>query len=219
MKRIIFGFAALAAFGSATAGEAYAGIGFPGVTVGYAHPLPNGLQLRGEYTFGISANKNGQHGAANYTGNIKTNTGAALVDWFPYNNGFRVTGGLALNDVKLALASTGGFTLGGVSYLAGSGAYLNADVKFPTATPYLGIGYSQLAKDAKGWGLQASIGLLVGKFDVNVKTNLLDNNGNSTALGSGVTKAQIDAEARKIRDSLGSISALPTASIGASYRF
>jgi hypothetical protein len=222
MKKLVLIAAVIAAGASvASAGEVYGGVGFPGTTVGYAHQLPNGLQLRGEYTFGIKASKNGVHGGATYTGNLKTNTGSALVDWFPYNNGFRVSGGLAFNDARLALTSTSVASVGGTAINAGSGATFDMDVKFPSVTPYIGIGYSSLGKDQKGWGFQSSVGLLVGKFDVNAKTNLLNPNGTASTLGTalGVTPAQVQAEANKVRDSLSSVSALPTFSLGAAYRF
>jgi hypothetical protein len=222
MKKLVLIAAVVAAGASAaSAGEVYGGVGFPGTTIGYAHQLPNGLQLRGEYTFGVKASKNGTRGGATYTGNLKTNTGSALVDWFPYSNGFRVSGGLAFNDTRLALTSTSIANVGGVTIPGGSGVSFDVDVKFPSVTPYVGIGYSTLGKDQKGWGFQSSLGVLVGKFDVNAKTNLLKLDGTQSALGAtvGVTPAQVQAEANKVRDSLSSVSALPTFSLGAAYRF
>jgi hypothetical protein len=65
-----------------------------------------------------------------------------LADYFPMDNGFRITGGLSFNNTKFTLNSTGlgTATIDGKPVTL-AGEFFNVEVKQPGVTPYLGIGY------------------------------------------------------------------------------
>jgi hypothetical protein len=214
MKKQLVMLAALAAIGSAThAQDSYIGLGLPGLyTLGYAYSTSPSLGLRGEYAGGLSVNKDGNQDGVNVTGTLKASRFGAFADWFPLGGGFRLVGGLTVNDIKADFNGVGsGFsTINGKS-VDMTGQTFNVQVKFPNTTPYLGIGYGHQKSDAKGFGFYADLGVMVGTFTADTTTSLVTN--------GKATQADVDAQTQKIRDSLGGLSALPSASLGLLYRY
>lgn len=198
---------------SAHAGEAYGAVGFPGVMGGYAQPINERVVLRADYASLGSHNKDGQREGINYRGKLKLARVGLFADYFPSATGFRLTGGLTFNDMSLKLRSNmpAGSTInvGGVNYIATGNEYLNADVKIPKVTPYIGIGWGHHRREP-GWGLIADLGVSIGKAKLDVDTNLAS---------QGVQQADIDREVRDLRDDVAKVRVVPQLSLGASYRF
>lgn len=193
------------------AGEVYGGIGFPGFTLGYSHPYSSVVTLRGEFAGGLSAAKDGKREGLTYNGSFKSNRVGAYADWHPGGSGFHLTGGLAASDIKFDLKSSGGIgTIGGQSVNL-TGEFFNVSLKYPTVTPYLGLGYGHKPETDKGLGFFVNLGATIGKFKVSTDTSIVGK--------QGVTQAQVDAEVQKVRDSVNKLSVLPAASIGLTYRF
>ena len=198
---------------SAHAGEAYGAVGIPGVMGGYAHTLNDRLALRADYASLGSHNKDGNREGINYKGKLKLARVGLFADYFPAAGGFRLTGGLTFNDMSLKLRSNmpAGSTInvGGTNYVANGNEYLNADVKIPRVTPYLGIGWGHHRREA-GWGFIADAGVSIGKAKLDVDTNLAT---------YGVSQADIDREVRDLRDDVAKVRVVPQLSLGMSYRF
>jgi hypothetical protein len=200
---------------NSTAADFYAGVGLPGITVGFAQDLDSSLTLRAEYTLGTSRQVNGTRGGAVYTGAFKGNTGKVVVDWYPANNsGFHLSGGMAVNSVGVQLASSGT----NISSINGkaislAGAQVNASLKLPTLTPYLGIGWGHRTDTPPGFSFQGSMGVLVGKLDVALTSNIV------TLSGGAITDQDLQAEALKVRDAVSKLRLMPTASIGVAYTY
>ena len=197
---------------SAQAGDVYGGIGFPGLTLGYAHTMNPKLVLRGEFSGGLDVSKDGKQNGVDFNGKFKAQSISAFADYLPFNNAFRLTGGLTVNDTKFSLTSKGGAgsTINGKAVNL-TGESFNAELKFPNVTPYLGIGYGFKPSNGKGWGFYGDVGVMIGKFDTTVSTSIIGK--------QGVTLADVQAEAGKVRDAVSSVSMLPKFSIGASYSF
>jgi hypothetical protein len=214
MKKQLVMLAALAAIGGvAQAQDSYIGLGLPGLyTLGYAYPMSPTLGVRGEYAGGLSVNKDGNQDGVNVIGNFKASRLGAFADWFPLGGGFRLVGGLTANDIKADLngVGSGNSTINGKT-IDMTGETFNVQVKFPSTTPYLGIGYGHQKSDTKGFGFYADLGVMIGTFTADTTTSLVNK--------KGVTQADVDAQTQKIRDSLSGLSALPSASLGLLYRY
>lgn len=218
MKKHLIALAAFATFAgtvttSAQAQDVYIGVGLPGlVTLGYAAPVNNNWGWHAELAGGLKASLDGNRDGVNVTGHITSTTLGAFGDWFPFDaSGFRVVGGLTVNDINANVNATGT----GTSVINGKTVNMagqNYDVKlaFPNVTPYIGIGYGH-KKAEKGLGFYADIGFMVGTFDVSSSTSLVAN--------GLVAQADVDAQNQKLRDGVGKLSVLPSASIGMTYRF
>lgn len=217
MRRLLVNLALLATLGStaslAQAQDIYGGIGAPGIyTIGYAHSMGASWGLRGDYAGGLSWSGTGTDSGVNYDATVTASRAGLYADWFPFGGGFRVVGGLTANDMKANLNSVGSGTATINGKTVGmSGHYFNVQFKYPTATPYLGIGYGHQAASAKGLGFYFDVGVTLGTFTAEVDTDLV---GVAT-----ITQADIDQQKQDMNDSLAGMSVLPSVSLGLRYNF
>lgn len=199
---------------AANAAGVYAGIGFPGLTLGYDYALSSSVSLRGEYSGGLSLSRNGQRNGIDFNGNLKANSLGAFADWYPIaGNGFRATGGVTLNTTKATFNASGN---NGTATINGkpvslAGETFNVELKYPGLTPYVGIGYNSTHNDPKGWGFYVDAGVTIGKFNTTVSTSMVGK--------QGITQADVDAQTSSVRDSINKLSVVPKFSIGAIYSF
>ncbi len=223
MNKHLIRVAMLAALGStaslAQAQDIYAGVGLPGLyTIGYAHPMGSSWGLRGEYAGGLSRNMTGSSEGIDYEATFKSSRAGVFADWFPFGGGFRLVGGLTSNDTKLAVNATGTTATIDGNTVSLAGRYFNVTMKYPTATPYLGIGYGHQQAE-KGLGFYFDLGVSFGSFTADVDTNLLGAPVLGGTPGQTITQQDIDAEKQKLNDSLAGLSVLPSVSAGMVYRF
>lgn len=219
MKQKLIILAALSILGSAAqAQDVYIGAGLPGLlTLGYANPMGNNWGLRGEYAGGLNLNVDGNENGVNATGSIKANRAGAFADWFPFGGGFRLVGGVTVNDMKVTMNGVGSANTQINGYTVDtSGKMFNVELVYPSTTPYIGIGYGHQASTDKGLGFYSDFGVMFGTFNVNVNQNLT---GLPKSGGGTITQADIDAQTKSMRDSVSSMSVLPSFSIGLTYRY
>ncbi len=198
--------------------DSYIGVGLPGLyTLGYAYPFSSSWGLRGDYAGGLNVSKDGNQDGVNVTGTFKASRLGAFADWYPFSGAFRLVGGLTVNDIKADISGVGSgtATVNGQTVNM-SGETYNVQIKFPSTTPYLGIGYGHQKSDNKGFGFYADLGVMIGTFTADATTSLV---GKPTSSGGTISQADVDAQTQKIRDSLGNISVLPSASLGLLYRY
>jgi len=199
--------------GSIHAQDVYGGIGLPGlVTLGYAQSMGASWGLRGEYAGGLSVNKDGVQDGVSVTGTFKANRAGVFADWFPFDSGFRLVGGLTANDIKANFVGVGsGNAIINGKTVSMVGQTFNVNLTFPTTTPYLGLGYGHQSSHVKGLGFYADLGVMIGTFNTDVSTSLVAN--------GLVTQADVDAQTKTMRDSVGGLSVLPSISVGLTYRY
>ncbi|MCW5613335.1 MAG: hypothetical protein KIS83_22080 [Rubrivivax sp.] len=204
--------AALAA-GPAHAGEFYAGIGLPGIGVGYAQPMSEHFTLRGDvYTLGSRSKATVEEGIA-YDGRYKLHRGALLADWFPFAGSFRLTGGVAFNAYRIELDASGAggsLTIGDRTYITTAGDGLNVQIRFPRTTPYVGIGWGH--QMGSGWRFSADIGAAIGRAKLSATPR-------GQLAAEPDIQANIDKELAELRDGVGKVRAIPQLSIGIGYSF
>ena len=207
---------ALAATGllpQAQAGEVYANVGLPGIGLGYAHPIYSRFTVRADFMTLGSRSKSTTEEGIRYDGRYKLQRLAVLGDWFPFGGSFRLTGGLSSNQYKVTLDATGengSLTIGDRTYTTTAADGLKVEVKFPSVTPYLGIGWGH--QSASGWRFGADIGALVGRAKVNATVR--------GALASEPDiQANLDKELAELRDGVGKVRAIPQLSVAIGYSF
>lgn len=199
---------------AANAAEVYGGVGFPGLTLGYSQKMTDSVSLRGEYSGGLSLSRSGTRDGIDFNGKVKASAVGLFGDYYPMaDSGFRGTGGVTFNDIKASLASTGN---NGTATINGkpvnlNGLFYNVDLKYPSVTPYLGIGYQSKRGATPGWGFMVDAGVMIGKFDTSTQQNI--------AGTQGITQADVDAQTNKVRESVSKLSVLPKFTIGAVYSF
>lgn len=217
MKNNLIALSLLVAFVStatvnAHAQDVYLGAGLPGLaTIGYAAPMGKSWGLRADYAGGLNASLDGSRDGVNFTGNVKYSALGAYADWFPFDGGFRLVGGVRLTDAKVDLSATGSgnAVINGVNVNM-AGEYYNVTIKMPSAMPYVGIGYGH-QRSEPGLGFYFDIGVTIGTPEVSSSTSLVTS--------GQVTQADVNAQTQKLRDSIGGVGYIPSASMGVVYRF
>lgn len=200
------------AAGAVQAGEVYAGIGLPGLMLGYAHPISERFTVRGDFsTLGSLSDTRTEEGIR-YDGKAKYDRTGIFADYFVTGGGFRLTAGVTVNSASIDLLARGDgstINIGGTDYPASPDDQLKVKIKFPGTTPYLGIGYGHQL--SSGMGFVFDLGASFGKAKLSATT--------SGPNLSQVDQADIDAELAELRDGVGKVKFLPQLSIGFSYRF
>jgi len=215
MKHTLMALAALTLTAGVQAQEVYTGIGTHGVMLGYAHALSPDFTLRGDFGTLGSRNRSERDEGIDYEGKLTYNRVGLFGDWFAFGNGFRFTGGVTFNNMKLDLVAKGNgtqMTVGNNTFVSSTDDRLNVKIEFPKTTPYLGIGYGHQL--STGWGFVFDLGASIGKAKVS-ETHSGTNLGNTSI----VSQADIDAELAEVRDDAGKIKAIPLIAIGFNYRF
>ncbi|RZL02822.1 MAG: hypothetical protein EOP36_07505 [Rubrivivax sp.] len=201
---------------AAQAGEVYGNLGLPGAMLGYGHSVNSSWGLRADVSTLGSIGRDFTESGITYKGTIKANRLGLFADYFPMQGGFRLTGGLTFGDMKARLKSrfdgATSVTVGNQTITPSANDYFNAEVKFPRAMPYLGIGWGHQARE-QGFGFVADLGVMIGKAKVTTSQNVVANHPGV------VSQADVDAETQKLRDGVGDLQVLPQVSVGLSYRY
>ena len=177
-----------------------------------------------------------------YKGKLELANFGLLLDWHPFDNGFRVSGGAILNRNEINARTTGAnFELGdggGGRMYTGE---VRANVDFRNFAPYLGVGYDG-GRGKKGFSFFAEAGAMFqGKARLTGKGNVriagggdarcdftisrsgqanFDNSVGCTALRRvpGV-RDDIRQEHEKLNDKLKNFKVYPVVALGVIYRF
>jgi hypothetical protein len=215
MNKLMWAAAALVVAGSAQAAEVYGGVGTHGVTLGYAHALSPSFTLRGDFSTFDKINRRRVEDGVDYDATVYYNRTGLFADWFAFQGGFRLTGGVTFNNIKGDLVAKGNgtsMTIGNQTFVSALDDRLNVRVEFPKTTPYLGLGWGH--QMSSGWGFTFDLGASIGKAKV-TETHSGTNLGNTAV----VSQADIDTELAQVRDGVGKVQFVPLIGIGLNYRF
>jgi hypothetical protein len=158
----------------------------------------------------------------NYDFKLKLRTFDTLLDYFPMDSAFRLTGGIAYNDSSGhgvgRPTANGIYNLNGAVYTAANIGMLNGDINFRKTAPYAGIGWGNGAKQA-GWGFSSDMGVLfVGKPKTSV-TNSGCTLATTPSSSCDTLVRDLAAENANLADKTKSLRYFPVVRIGATYTF
>ena len=166
-----------------------------------------------------------------YNVNLNLQSLGALLDWHPASSGFRVTGGLFLNNNSASLAARADdLDLGGGSY----DGNLDLDLDFNSIAPYLGIGWTS-GRTNSGWSFVFDAGVMfqgspqiAGSGSVSAMGQSC---GFSVSDGGEATlepvcntifatlEEDLESEHRELRDTLDNYNLYPVIGLGVAYQF
>lgn len=184
----------------------------PGLNIGYQ--FSPYFDLRANVN-GLKYSRDETINDVKYDADLKLLTAGLLADYYPFQNGFRLTAGAYYNGNKLS--GTGHATKDYYGIDINDYGYEKASVDYKKFAPYVGFGY-QTNDESSNWMFTADLGVMYqGKAKVQ----------NSTVCYNGAVctllKDQIDrenAEQRsEIQDKADKLKWYPVASIGIGYRF
>lgn len=169
-----------------------------------------GIRVGGSY---FSLSRTITQTDVDYDASLKLGSISGLVDYFPSSGGvFHLTGGIMSNRTKVegtGVCTNGNITLNSTSYTCAQVGTLTAAVKFPSASPYLGLGFGTPA--GKGIHFVFNIGATIGSPDLTLAAS---NSGSNAQLASDVL-----AQRDKTQSDINKFKAFPVVSSGIGFRF
>ncbi|MDR6397260.1 hypothetical protein ABIC71_001890 [Herbaspirillum seropedicae] len=167
-----------------------------------------------DYSFSSSTN------SVNYDAKAKLRTFDALLDWFPFSNGLRLSTGVIYNGNKIDATgrprNNGTYTLNGNTYLASQAGQVDGRIDFKKFAPYLGVGYGNAVAPDKGWGFTADAGVM---FQGNGSSSLSSSGCTASALICARLANDVAAENAELNDKVHGYNLYPVVRVGVSYRF
>lgn len=214
-----------AACGTVQAQSIYAKAGFLGAGIGASYGLSPAVTLRADVTTAGSLSRSGSTSDFDYRGKLRVRQAGGYVDWFPFDNGFRLSVGLQARDARLDAdarpRASGTITIGGTTVGFGSEDRADARATLPTVAPYVGLGWGHnTAQRASkpGFGFIADLGVAFGKPKVDfwvsdsVRTKL-------DVITGGRAQDQIDRQRDEFQHDVDKLKVLPQAYVGVAYYF
>lgn len=195
----------------ASAAEVYGGIGTTGVELGYGQKWSDDFGIRVDGSF-LRYTPSFSTSDVDYDAKLKFANAGVYVDWFLGDSSFRLSGGALVGTRKLegtGKANNGVVTINGTSYDA-TGESLHMETKFPTVSPYVGIGWGH-RQTSGGSGFYADLGTAYGRPKVDLTA--------SPGLLAAAGQSNLDEEERQIQDKADKLRFYPVLKVGYSYAF
>lgn len=137
-----------------------------------------------------------------------------LLDWRPFQRGFRISGGVFYNDSSLdgdAVPSRGSYSIGGTRYDAAEVGALSGELRFKRYVPYVGVGWERPGGHRLGWNFDLGVAFQgLAEVDLEADGPVADDPGFS---------ADLAREEEQLEQSLRSFQFYPVFSLGMYYRF
>ncbi len=178
-------------------------------------------KLNGRVGFGrFTANDQFEESGVRYNSELTLGGTYGLLDWHPGASGFRVSGGLVLNDNELVgdAVLTQSVDIGGTVYNPGDIGAMRASIGFDDVAPYIGIGWGNAAKAERGIGFTFDLGVML-QGDADVK---LDASNIDPAINTAQLQADLRAEEQALEQELNelvNLEAYPVIALGISFSF
>lgn len=191
--------------------EVYGGAGTTGLELGVSQPLSDAVVARLDYN-ALKITRSFTTNSIDYDARLKSSNVGAYLDYFLVG-GFRLTGGALIGNRNIhgvARSAGGVITLGGVTYTTSASDTLDFDAKFPTTTPYLGIGFGHHGQ-APGLHVYADAGVAYGRPKVTLSP--------SASLAAKVNQTDLANEQASAQDQADGLRAYPVLKLGIDYRF
>lgn len=143
-----------------------------------------------------------------YDGDLNLLSFNVLLDWFPFSNYFRITGGalINLNEGEITMIPTKEYKVGNITYDKNNLGTMTAEVDVNKVAPFLSIGFDNPAAGGKGIGFT---------FDAGV---IYQGAPNVDLIADGLLEPSTE-QAPKIEDNLNWFQFYPVVSVGLTYTF
>ena len=146
-------------------------------------------------------------------------TAGLLVDYFPMNNGFRISAGAYYNGNEFELTAQpqgGSYNINGVTYTTAQIGSLAGLIEFDELAPYIGIGWGNTTK-TKGWGFYADAGIM---YHGEPQVTLTPTCGSAvTAAACTTIQNDVEAERLDLVNELSDYKIYPVVALGVTYTF
>jgi len=213
---------------SAHATGFYTKAGILGAGLGYFNGMTDHWSSRMDVTTVSKYKHDFKHdftlGSVNYKASLNADQAGVYADWFPFGNGFRVSGGALVRKLQAQVLghphADGRISINGTAVDFGPNDMFLGEVKFPAIAPYLGVGWGYHSTQKPGLGFVLDLGVAFGRPNVNLTASESLRNKLDWAKDAGVSIAdELENQRRKLKDTASKVKIFPQAYMGISYHF
>ncbi len=192
-----------------------AGVGTLGIGFEIGRHINDHVAVRAGANFG-SYSQTRTESDIRYDSDLSLNSFSLLGDWYPQGQGFRVSGGVMINnnDFDLDARLNEAVTIGDTTYQPDEVGSLEGRIDFDGLAPYLGIGWSSSASSGPGFSFSADIGAL---YQGSPRVRL-QGTCNIAAVCQDFEQ-DLRAEERSLSDDVAGYKWWPVVTVGVRYRF
>lgn len=148
-----------------------------------------------------------------YTIDAHLASGGGLIDYYPFETGFRLTAGLKINGngASGTATPTSNVRIGGSTFTPAQIGTLDAHVGYNTVAPYLGLGYAGRVSPAFELSIDAGV-MYQGTADVSLTAS-------SPLANTPTVQNALAQERDDIRHDANYLEFFPVLTLGATYHF
>lgn len=170
---------------------------------------------------GLSYSDSLNESGIKYDADLELKTASLILDYHPFSNGFRLSGGAMYNGNQLKVTGkpdgSGDIEINDRIYGSSEVGQLDGKVDFNTFAPYAGIGYSSSKTKSSGFSFNTEIGAM---FQGAANAKLTANCGSAlTTDECTILKSDLAAEEKQLNDELSSFDIYPVITVGMGYKF
>lgn len=223
MKRFVGSLSgAVLVVGLATGAVADVGLGVKVGTLGPGADLTVGLSevLNARvglnkfwYTYNATEENNDSGASGELSAKLDLQTVPLLLDWHPFNGGFRLSGGIVFNSNKISFSATPGDTIefNNQDFQVNS---VNGGIDFDSMAPYLGIGVGNAVSADGNWNFVFDLGVMFQGEPQIALSAVAANPSQQATLDQAVETERLD-----LQDSANPFQYYPVLAIGISRKF
>jgi hypothetical protein len=153
-----------------------------------------------------------------FEGTLDLLTAGVLLDYYPFENNFRLSTGVYYNgngfDGNIRPTATTTIEIGDKEYRVDELGSLDTKIVFDKVAPYVGLGWGNDAHD-KGWGFTFDLGVM---YHGEAKGSLTPKDI-SPSVDKDLLNENIDKEEQDINDDLSDFNLYPVVALGINYSF
>ena len=179
------------------------------------------LGVRGNATF-LSVSRSLDSDDITYDAKLKLQSGGAMLDIYPFQGGFRVSGGLRLNGNQASGVGKPNdglnFEINGNEYTAAQIGTLRAETEIRNVAPSLTLGYGGGISKGFTFGVEAGI-LFQGSVEVGKLSTSGLCAGTAPPANCATLAGDLDAERRSVNEDIRKYNVWPILQLSIGYRF
>lgn len=193
-------------------------LGTTGVGAHFSVPVQPNMNARFGLNY-LNYSESGYDSQVHYNATLTLQTFDALLDYFPMDGRFRVSGGLVYNGNRADLTakpdSTGTLKFNGRRYVAATAGTVTGNVEFRKMAPYLGIGWGNAVKDS-GWRFSTDLGVL---YQGSPTTSLRNRGCTESADFCAQLRSDVADERKSLSDKANNFRFYPVLRLSVSHSF
>ncbi|MBV8201837.1 MAG: hypothetical protein JOZ15_14535 [Acidobacteria bacterium] len=195
-----------------------------GIGGGLAWPFAPQLAVRVSGNAWSGLTRSERAGGNRYQARLSLGSAAALVDWHPAANGFRLSAGGMYDANRVEgdsePSSAGTYAIGNLQLPASLVGTLHGKIDYPSLAPYVGLGWGTAPHAGPGFGAAVDLGVaFIGRPRVTLAPEPPPGSPLDSPVAMALLAPQLAIEEGRVEQKIDGYRYYPVLAVGISYRF